>query len=600
VAIARRLPTNFRRWFSELGSLCKEHGFMDMNAGSFMGTAILGINYAFHDSSACIVQDGRLVCALEEERFTRRKHTFEFPAQAIQHCLRIAGLEYSDLTHVAVSIKPSLHWPRKVLYGLGHPRGLSPFLKHEFLRPFWQQRGLAAWFRRCWPDESRRPALHFVPHHHCHAAGTFFVSPFDSAAIMSIDGSGEWSTSFVGHGQGTGVEAFGESYFPHSLGSFYEAATEFCGFKPNYDEGKTMGLAPFGDPEVFYPQMRELVRIDNRGDIQVDLSWFQYQDWSHRRCGPKYHQAFGQPRDPKGPFESRHHDVAAAAQRVLEECGLEMARQLHARTGEKHLVIAGGVSLNSVMNGRILRETPFEDVYIMAAAGDNGTAIGAAYYLYHAVLGQPRSFVHLDPYLGTSYDNDAVRKVLDEAKVRYEHHEDVASVTARLLHQQRIVGWFQGRMEIGPRALGSRSIVADPTNPEMKDKINAEVKHREAYRPFAPSAIVEARNEYFDIGVEDPFMLKVCNVLPEKRSVLPAITHVDGTARLQTVQRDTNPLYHEMISRFGELSGVPVVLNTSFNIMGEPIVESPVNALRCFYSTGLDDLVIGNFVVSKP
>jgi carbamoyltransferase len=277
-----------------------------------------------------------------------------------------------------------------------------------------------------------------------------------------------------------------------------------------------------------------------------------------------------------------------------------MARHLYERTHEKHLVIAGGVSLNSVMNGRILRETPFEDVYVMAAAGDNGTSIGAAYYLYHGLLGRPREFVHLSPHLGTEYDNAAIKKVLDEAKVPYEYKENVAEVAAQKLHARRIVGWFQGRMEIGPRALGSRSILADPTDPGMKDKVNAEVKHREAYRPFAPSSTVEARNDYFDIGVEDPFMLKVCNVLPEKRTVLPAITHVDGTARLQTVRRETNPLYHELISQFGRLSGVPVVLNTSFNIMGEPIVESPVNALRCFYSTGLDDLVMGNYVVSKP
>jgi len=560
---------------------------------------ILGLNYAFHDSSACIVRDGELVCALEEERFVRRKHCYDFPAHAIRHCLDIAGLEAADITHIAVSIKPMLHWQRKLLYALGHFRDAMPFLKHELLRPLWQQRGLKQWINQTWPDEQKRPALHFIPHHHCHAAGSFFVSPFESAAILSIDGAGEWSTSFLGHGQGSNIACFNESFFPNSLGSFYEAATQYCGFKPNYDEGKTMGLAPFGDAERFYPDFRSMVRIDDEGGIHVDLDWFQYQNWGHQRCGPRFEQRFGPARAPDGAFEDHHHDVAAAAQRVLEECGLQMARQLHERTGEKHLVISGGVSLNSVMNGRILRETPFEDVYIMAAAGDNGTSIGAAYYLLHAVLGQPRSYVHLSPYLGTSYSDDAIRKVLDEAKADYSHHQDIAGAAAQLLHRQRIIGWFQGSMEIGPRALGCRSILADPTNPEMKDKINAEVKHREAYRPFAPSAIVEARNDYFDIGVEDPFMLKVCNVLPDMQSRLPAITHVDGTARLQTVSRETNPLYHDLISRFGEHSGVPVVLNTSFNVMGEPIVESPLDAIRCFFSTGLDDLVIGNFIVSK-
>lgn len=564
-----------------------------------MSTTILGINYAFHDSSACIVHDGRLVCALEEERFTRQKHAIVFPWNAIERCFEMAGLAYGDITHIAVSVRPWLHLQRKLAYRLAHPGSVRPFLRYDLFWSVQKHREFRKWYRGLWPEEDRGPQVHFIPHHHCHGAGSFFVSPFESAAILSIDGSGEWSTSFLGRGQGMRVESFGESYFPHSLGSFYEAATHYCGFQPNYDEGKTMGLAPFGDPERFYPRFREMVRIDREGSIHVDTSWFGYPWFSKSRFGPRFEEAFGPARSRNGPFEDRHRDAAAAAQRVLEECGLQMARQLHERTGERHLVIAGGVALNSVMNGRILRETPFDDVYVMAAAGDNGTAIGAAFYLQHAILGRPREFVHLDPYVGTSYDNAQIRRVLAEAKVRYEHHEDIAGVAARKLSEQRIIGWFQGRMEIGPRALGNRSILADPTNPAMKDRINAEVKHREAFRPFAPSAIVEARNEFFDIGVEDPFMLKVCNVLQHKRRVLPAITHVDGTARLQTVSRETNPLYHELITKFAATSGVPVVLNTSFNIMGEPIVESPVNALRCFYSTGLDDLFMGNFALSK-
>jgi len=562
---------------------------------------ILGINYVFHDSSACIVQNGRLICALEEERFARRKHTSEFPRISAIRCMELAGLKPADITHIAVSIKPTLHWPRKTMYAFWHLGSSRQFIKNEFLRMLWKQRALTQWISELWPMADRRPELHFIPHHHCHAAGTFLVSPFDSAAILSIDGSGEWSTSFLGRGAGNHIEFYGESFFPHSLGSFYEVATQFCGFHPNSDEGKTMGLAPFGDPDALYDQVRRMIRINEKAGIEVDLSWFTYQYSGQNRYGSRFEQAFGKGRSTNKaePFEKHHVDIAAAFQRVLEECGLAMARWLHERTREKYLVIAGGVSLNSVMNGRILRETPFEDVYIMAAAGDNGTSIGAAYYLYNVVLGQPRNFVHLSPHVGTEYDNTFIKQVLDEAKVPYTYHDNVAGVAAQKLRQGRIIGWFQGRMEIGPRALGSRSILADPTDPGMKDKINAEVKHREAYRPFAPSTTVEACNDYFDLGVEDPFMLKVCNVLPDKRDLLPAITHVDGTARLQTVNRDTNPLYHELISEFGRLSGVPVVLNTSFNIMGEPIIESPVDALRCFYSTGLDDLVIGNFVVSK-
>lgn len=562
---------------------------------------ILGINYYFHDSSACIVRDGALICALEEERFSRRKHTAEFPRLSAARCLELAGLEPADITHLAVSIKPSLHWPRKALHALGNLGNTRRFLEQEIIRAMWKQRALTQWIRECWPRPERRPQLHFIPHHQCHAAGSFLVSPFETAAILSLDGAGEWSTSFLGRGMGNRIERYGESFFPHSLGSFYEVATQFCGFHPNCDEGKTMGLAPFGDPDAFYDQVRQMVRIGEDARIEVDTSWFTFQCQRQDRYGSRFEQTFGTGRGlgKEEPFEKRHLDVAAAFQRVLEECGLAMARWLHARTREKHLVIAGGVSLNSVMNGRILRETPFEDVYVMAAAGDNGTSIGAAYYLYNVLLGQPRTFVHLSPHLGTEYDDAFIGKVLDEAKAPYSYHDDVAAVAARKLRQGRIIGWFQGRMEIGPRALGSRSILADPTDPGMKDKINAEVKHRESFRPFAPSTTVEACKDYFDLGVEDPFMLKVCNVLPDKRALLPAITHVDGTARLQTVSRETNPLYHRLISEFGRLSGVPVVLDTSFNIMGEPIIESPVDALRCFYSTGLDDLVIGNFVVSK-
>ena len=564
-----------------------------------MPTTILGINHAFHDSSACIVRDGELICALEEERFTRRKHAREFPWTSIERCLEMASVAPGDVSHVAVSIVPWLHWHRKLSYRLLNAGRSRPFLRYDLLASVQRHRELIKWYRSLWPDRDHGPALHFVPHHHCHAAGSFLVSPFESAAILSIDGSGEWSTSFIGRGQGTQIESFGESYFPHSLGSFYESLTQYCGFQANYDEGKTMGLAPFGESGRFYAQFRDMVRVDDQGGIHVNGEWFRYQDFRLPRFGSRWQEIFGPARDRGAPLERHHKDAAAAGQRVLEECGLKMAQQLYERTGERNLVIAGGVALNSVLNGRILRETPFDDVYVMAAAGDNGTSIGAAFYVQNVVLGRPRQFVHLDPYLGTRYEDRQIRRVLDEAKVRYEHHDNIVDVAATKLQQQRIIGWFQGRMEIGPRALGNRSILADPTNPVMKDRINAEVKHREAFRPFAPSVPVESRNEYFDIGVEDPFMLKVCNVLPTQRTRLPAITHVDGTARLQTVSRETNPLYHELLSRFAELSGSPVLLNTSFNVMGEPIVESPVDALRCFYSTGLDDLVMGNFVLSK-
>lgn len=559
---------------------------------------ILGINYFYHDTSACIVRDGELVVAIEEERLTREKHTWAFPHRAIARCLVEAGIGPEDVDHVAVSIKPSKHRLRKALFAPKLGRRIGPFLKHELVRAGRRQHELRSWLEQTFRG-ARRPRVHEIPHHLSHVAGSFLVSPYERAALLSMDGAGEWSTTWMGETDGRTFTCLEAGYFPHSLGSFYEAATEFCGFRPNYDEGKTMGLAPFGDPDRFHEPMSRLVRLDRRGRPHVDLSCFRYQNWGHARCGPAYHHAFGEPRRPGEPFEQHHRDVAAAAQRVLEERVLEMCRILERRSAARHLVISGGVALNSVMNGRILRETRFEDLYVMPAAGDNGTAIGAAYYVHHRVLGHEDRYVHEDPYLGPAYTDEELEALLRACKLPYRRSDAVERETARLLCEGKIVGWFQGRMEIGPRALGNRSILANPTLPDMKDRLNAEVKHREAFRPFAPSVTTEALPRFFDIGVESPFMLKVCPVRPEARGRLPAITHVDGSARVQSVRRETNPRYHRLIEDFGRLSGVPVVLNTSFNIMGEPIVESPVQAVRCFASTGLDALVLGDFVVVK-
>lgn len=560
---------------------------------------ILGLNYFYHDSSACIVRDGDLVVALEEERFTRQKHTWTFPHQAIRRCCEVAGISPDDIDHIAISVKPELDWGKRARHIAAHLPRAKTLAKYELKLYYDKKTALSAWMRSTWRS-GRMPAVHWIPHHESHAAGTFFVSPYETAAIMSVDGSGEWASSMLGHGKGSQVEMFSTSYFPNSLGSVYEAVTQFCGFQNSYDEGKTMGLAPLGDPGRFKKQVAPIVTVDGDGRLHVDTSFFAFQYWEQRIFSPKFVATFGSPR-PKGlgPFEQHHLDVAAAFQELLEERCLELARILKKRTGERHLIMAGGVALNSVMNGRLVRESEFDDLYVMPGAGDNGTSIGAAYVVWNGRLGKPRTFHHADPYVGTSYSNEQLAAAIAECKLRAEFHEDIEEVTARELQAGRIVAWFQGRMEIGPRALGSRSILANPTLPTMKDKVNAEVKHREAFRPFAPSAIVEVKEKYFDMTVEDPFMLKVCNVRPEAQHLLPAITHVDGTARLQTVRREMNPRYYDMIAAFGRLSGVPVVLNTSFNIMGEPIVESPIQAIRCFFSTGLDTLVLGNYVVRK-
>lgn len=555
---------------------------------------VLGINYFYHDSTACLVTDGRIAVAIEEERLTREKHTTKFPRNAIARCLVTAGLTARDIDAVAVSIKPFKDWPSKVAYGLARPRSMKGFAANEIGGGMLKQFHLRNWYRETWPQGG--PKVHYVPHHTAHAVGTFLVSPYESAAILSLDGAGEWATSFLGEGTGTSVRRLAESFFPNSMGVFYEAPTEFCGFKANYDEGKTMGLAPFGDPEVYRPLVEKMLTVRSDGTLALDTSHFGFHGLP--RCTPAFTAAFGAPRNGSG-FEENHLNVAAAFQSVLEDRALELCAILREKTSSRNLIIAGGVALNSVMNGRIVREAGFDDIYVMPAAGDNGTAIGAAMYVYNVVLGQPRVAVHDDPYLGTSYTDEYIENVIRGSKLGVHKHDDIASVVARLLADGRIVGWFQGRMEIGPRALGNRTILADPTRADMKDKVNAEVKHREAFRPFAPSVLAEATDTYFDVIGESPFMLKVCPVRPEMRDRLPAITHVDGSARLHTVHRETNPLYYDLIGKFGEITGTPVVLNTSFNIMGEPIVESPEQAMRCFFTTGLDALAMGSYLITK-
>ncbi|MFH4969074.1 carbamoyltransferase C-terminal domain-containing protein [Gaetbulibacter sp. M240] len=560
---------------------------------------ILGLNYYFHDSSACVVKDGQLIAAIEEERLNRDKHTRRFPMLAIDRCLKIAGLDYNDIDHIAVSIKPTHNLGRKVIHGLNNFKTINHFINHELVRGYNNQKSFWTWFGYHWDSKKEGPEVHFIPHHFSHAPGSFFVSPYKEAALLGIDGSGEWATTWLGHGKDNEVKCLKQTFFPHSLGSFYEAVTQFCGFRTNYDEGKTMGLAPMGDPNIFLEKVDKIITVNSEGRLSFDMSYFNYQNMSWKRCSDKFFKVFGEPREKGAPFQKHHMDVAAAFQRVLENKVLEICEILHSKTNAEYLVVSGGVALNSVMNGRIVRDSPFKDVYVMPAAGDNGTAIGAAYYLYNGLLKQPRNFVHLNPYVGTTYRNDDIEIVLKRAKLKYKKQDDICDASAQLLEEGNIIGWFQGAMEIGPRALGSRSILANPAFPHMKDKINAEVKFREAYRPFAPSAIVEAKDDFFDLEVEAPFMLKVCNVLKEKQSVIPAVTHVDGSARLQTVTKDSHPKYYDLIKKLGERTGVPVVLNTSFNIQGEPVVESPQDAIRCFFSTGLDYLALGDFLISK-
>jgi carbamoyltransferase len=398
---------------------------------------ILGINYFFHDSSACLVVDGELVVALEEERFSRSKHTTQFPEIAIARCLEMSGLSYKDIDHVAVSINPGKDWQKKVLYGIKLAKRAGPFIKQELIGGVRKQRDFKRWYARHWTT-GEGPRVHNVNHHLSHIAGSFFVSPYERAALLSMDGSGEWSTTWVGETDGVNFTCYSETDFPHSLGSFYETATQFCGFQPNYDEVKTMGLAPFGNAERFFATMEKMIEIGQHGEVAIDLSWFNYHNWGHERYSEKYTQAFGAARKKGEDIQTHHEDVAAACQKVLEERVLEMCRVLEKKSSADYLVIAGGVSLNSVMNGRILRETRFKDVYIMPAAGDSGTAIGAAYYVHNTVLGSPKRVCHDNPYLGTEYSNQEIEAVLNECKLRYHESDDVCAEAAGLLKDGRI------------------------------------------------------------------------------------------------------------------------------------------------------------------
>jgi carbamoyltransferase len=559
---------------------------------------VLGIGGYSHDSAAALVVDGRLVAAVAEERLTRAKHQGGTPRRAAAWCLEHAGLTPDDVDIVAGYMRPGLRLARRVPYRIGQafrsPKYAAAYIGYELVHNAqyaWGLRGLLG----------RGTRLRYMEHHPAHAASAFLVSPFDEAALLTVDYIGEWAVTWAGVGRGTSIKRLWSCNYPHSLGVFYSAITDYLGFRRASDEYKVMGLASYGEP-AYHDDFARIVRGDGAGGCRVDLSWLQCHYAPGSRVGyfsKKFIDRFGPPRRRDEPVEERHRNIAASAQRVLEDTVLDMARALHKTTGLTRLCLAGGVALNCAMNGRLLREGPFDEIYVQPAAGDDGIAIGGAFQAYHDATGAPRSFVMEDARLGPEHGNDAIQSFLDLAKIPYEQLDDVPAATARLIADGLIVGWHQGRMEFGPRALGARSILADPTRHDMRDLINKYVKHREEFRPFAPSCLEEKAADYFEGCTRSPFMLFVHPVKPGQRDRVPAITHVDGTARVQTVSRSVNPRYHAMITAFEQLRGVPMVLNTSFNDNNEPIVNTPAEAVRCFYSTGMDALVIGDFLVRK-
>jgi carbamoyltransferase len=572
---------------------------------------ILGINTYHGDASAALVIDGRLVAAVEEERFTRVQHDTSFPVQAIAFCLKTANLRIQDIDHIAISRNPRTRLARRIAFALGSRAGrrMAPGRAANISKLFQAKRTIAEGLGVA--ERELRANTHFVEHHRAHLASSFFVSPFERAAVMSIDGFGDMVSGTWGVGEGHELRLMGEVPFPHSLGVFYTAFTQYLGFPKYGDEYKVMGLASYGEPEQL-ELMRKVVHGEGVG-YKLVLDFFNHHregasmTWAGGApelgplWGPGMEAVFGPARkDGSEPLEDRHRNIAASLQKRLEEVELGMLCELHRRTGLTDLCLAGGVALNCVVNGKIFDNTPFRRVYVQPAANDAGTSIGAAYFVHHQHLGRPREFVMDHAYLGPSYNDSEVRRAFEQTRVAYRQlsESEVIDKTAQALADGKIVGWFQGRMEFGPRALGNRSILADPRRAEMKDILNARIKHREPFRPFAPSILEEATGDYFDQSHPSPFMTLTYNVRPEKLDKIPAPTHVDGTGRLQTVRRDQNQRYYDLIKAFEVRTGVPVLLNTSFN-ENEPICCTPEEAVGTFTRTNMDLLVIGDFYAEK-
>jgi carbamoyltransferase len=588
-------------------------------------TAILGISAYYHDSAATLVVDGEVVAAAQEERFTRIKHDHGFPSQAIAFCLRQAGLTADDLDYVGFYDKPFLKFERLLeTYLAFAPVGFRSFLK---AMPLWLNQKLHL------PREIRRELgggysrrIVFTEHHESHAASAFYPSPFEEAAIMTLDGVGEWATASFGTGRGSRIELSHELRFPHSLGLLYSAFTYFTGFRVNSGEYKLMGLAPYGEPRYTDLILDNLLDLRADGSFQLNLEYFNFCQ-GLTMTSKRFDRLFGgPPRQPESPLSQREMDLAASIQKVTEEILMRMVRHVHDVTGMSNLCLAGGVALNCVGNGRILREGPFERVWIQPAAGDAGGALGVSLFIWHQLLGNDRAVVHPDAQqgslLGPSFDDASIQSFLDASGAVYHHFPDPDLLDSRiveLIEDEKVVGLFQGRMEFGPRALGCRSIIGDARSRAMQSVMNLKIKFRESFRPFAPIVLAERAAEYFDMAgdTDSPYMLVVSPVAAEQqlavdqgdavgldklkvvRSKIPAVTHVDSSARVQTVDRERNPRLHRLMIRFDEQTGCPVLINTSFNVRGEPIVCTPENAYHCFMGTDMDVLVLENTILLK-
>ncbi|HEV2827370.1 MAG TPA: carbamoyltransferase [Pyrinomonadaceae bacterium] len=588
---------------------------------------ILGISAYYHDSAACLVRDGDILSAAQEERFTRKKHDHRFPAAAVDFCLRHAGIGPQDVDLIAFYDKPLLKFERLIETYLDYaPSGIRSFLMSM---PLWLREKL--WIREQTAKKANyKGKVLFTEHHESHAASAFFPSPFESAAVLTMDGVGEWATSSYGYGRGNELHLLAELHFPHSLGLLYSAFTYYTGFKVNSGEYKVMGLAPYGEPRYVQTILDELIDLREDGSLRLNMKYFNFAH-GLTMTNSAFDELFeGPPRKAEGLLTQREMDLARSVQEVIELAMMRMARHVHRETGERNLCLAGGVALNCVGNGRLLREGPFENIWIQPAAGDAGGALGAALSVWYQYLengrhlssgGNMNSDAMKGSFLGPSFGNDEIKSFLDTTGATYHRVErsDLAEHVARLLADEKIVGWFQGRMEFGPRALGARSILGDPRSPRMQSQMNLKIKFRESFRPFAPSVLRGRVSDYFEMDCESPYMLLVAPVrkhlrremtdeerklfgiekLNAVRSTIPAVTHVDYSARIQTVGPDENPIYYDAILAFERLTGCPIVVNTSFNVRGEPIVCTPEEAYTCFMRTEMDCLVMEDYLLIK-
>ncbi len=592
---------------------------------------ILGVSSFYHDSAACLIKDGDIIAAAQEERFSRKKHDSSFPCESIKYCLNEAKISHTEINNVVFYEKPFLKFERLIeTYLAFAPRGFKSF---ALSMPIWIKEKL---FQKSilinklnelfdseidWADR-----LLFSEHHLSHAASAFYPSPFKNAAILTLDGVGEWTTTSLSIGQDKNIEVVNELHFPHSLGLLYSAFTSYTGFKINSGEYKLMGLAPYGKPKYFDLIKENIIKIADDGSFHLNMSYFNYAT-GLTMTTKKFHNLFGGlPRKSESEITQREMDLAASVQKVTEEIIVKMARAISIKTGQKNLCLAGGVALNCVANGILLKEKIFDNIWIQPAAGDAGGALGAALAVWHIHFGNQRSNISPEDgmhgsYLGPSYDEEQIRVELENCGAEFQlvNQDDLLELVSDALVDEKAIGWMQGRMEFGPRALGARSIIADPRSKEMQKQLNLKVKYRESFRPFAPSILYEEVSKWFNLNVSSPYMLFVSDVKNEKqlnvsqednslfgiaklnvpRSIVPAITHVDFSARIQTVNSKTNSLYHKLITHFFKKTGCPILVNTSFNVRGEPIVCSPSDAFKCFMGTELDVLVIGNFFMLK-